>query len=579
MTRRTALVLTAVCCGLTRLSTSVSAASFRGLVRLQQPPPPHQYRRQLMNDRTPPPTLAPTLSSFPTTSPSTPLPSLTPSFLPTVSLIPTVAPSERPTGADSSVPTVAPSAQASSNPTSPTLQPSSDPTATPTRAPSFRPSLSNRPSASFSVNVTLQDFELLLEGTLDSEEALTETVQEYLVTEMSILLETLTGVELKVVSRSRRLQQQDALTTISYQGVAVFGDEPVPSFKEVEEAQTEALFDNEVALQAAIDANPAIGTVQVQEVVLEDTNGGGGGSDTNVGLIAGISVGAAVALALAGWTGYKYFGQKPSSSSAAAAAAADKKQSNDYEGYESAPDEVHSNLFDDSEVGPTPRPQSYAFSDTESMDAYSLTAVEDELAEEKEKRQLMQKLALYQGRSSSRSDNNTQASRYARQPSLERGQRDEDNPSGADFNYDDVAKTNGGGVLSISALGDEEDDEEEDDPTNDLFFEYPSEDLSDNPAHLKNLPQTVRAAQFQVPGALDETLSDVPSDEKNRPEQDLTNFVPPENGDNHDEESGEEEESQDVAEKMNDDDEQGLSEYLRERKRATRASRNSRERR
>jgi hypothetical protein len=459
-----------------------------------------------------------------------------------------------------------------------------------TSFPSTSPS--SAPTGRFLVDLT--NFQLILSGNLENADALTASTEEYLEMEMKRSIPELYDVELQLTS-GRRLQSTATTFPVSYRGQAVFVTEPIPTESEVQSSQAAALA-NQQGLQAAIDGNPSIGDVFVQNIVLEDSGGGSDGGDTNIGLIAGVSAGGAVALALLGLVGFRYFKRPPPPPPSNPP----PPRTSEYQGYETESERQQQELAHHDSVTVTTsnstkqlqggwvgtmdhKPeidseseydedvkvaQAAADSDIsladESMDAYSLAAESDNEVDDVEKAELLEKLALYQGRQS-RSPEINRATRYARKPSLERSPGEE-----STFSYDQVGGT--------PLLGDAGSDDEEGILEPSLF-----QTVSD--VHSPDASSKIQAAQFRVPEARADSQSDVPFDERSSGPDFVTEDL--------ESISKRRDEARELSRKINfgsqdaedepntlvpkptpqdmpteSEEQQGLSSYLRERKRA-----------
>lgn len=242
--------------------------------------------RMLMNDETLAPTREPT--RFPTEAPSA-SPSWAPSVQPVIQTVQPVS---------LQLPTVAPSAApsfAGSGMTEPPIA-SPPPTASPT-------SISTT-AAPVGTMVPLADFSIGFRTTTTttgdvSMATMRLATESYLLETMSRDFTTrLTNIELTAL-QTRRRRLQEFSQTMQYSGNAVF-DGAAPSFSRVTESQTVALQDTSSLQMAYNDAGV---NIVVQQVVVQGQASGTNG--TNVGLIAGVSVAAAVVLALVAFCLYK----------------------------------------------------------------------------------------------------------------------------------------------------------------------------------------------------------------------------------------------------------------------------------
>lgn len=290
---------TMIMCLLLLFSTCCCAVPLRGSVYPKQSP--LRPRMLMKDDETPAPSPSPT--ERPTATPSA-TPSMQPSEKPVVQPVqpvflqtPTVVPSAMPSFAGSTIlpPTsVAPAAW----PRPPTSVPTASISSI---APSTTPSRTLVALANFGIEFLVAGNTA---GTTD-ESNMTQATEAYLFETMQAQFDTLTSIELVQQQRRRRyLQQQQVSQTIQYSGNAVFDSEPIPSTREVAESQTVALEDTE-SLQSAYDTagvDVVVQQVQVQQPESSQT------TNSNTGLIVGVSIGAAVvvlALLLGVWWWHK----------------------------------------------------------------------------------------------------------------------------------------------------------------------------------------------------------------------------------------------------------------------------------
>eukprot|EP00544_Gedaniella_sp_CCMP2646_P008876 CAMPEP_0202489832 /NCGR_PEP_ID=MMETSP1361-20130828/7435_1 /ASSEMBLY_ACC=CAM_ASM_000849 /TAXON_ID=210615 /ORGANISM="Staurosira complex sp., Strain CCMP2646" /LENGTH=693 /DNA_ID=CAMNT_0049119631 /DNA_START=59 /DNA_END=2140 /DNA_ORIENTATION=+ len=239
--------------------------------------------RMLMKDETLAPTREPT--RFPTNTPSV-SPSWAPSVQPVIQTVQPVA---------LQLPTVAPSAAPSFAGSGMTEPPIASP------PPTVSPTSISTTAAPVGTMVPLADFSIAFRTTTDdvSMANIRLATESYLLETMSRDFTTrLTNIELTALQTRRRLQEFSQ--TIQYSGNAVF-DGAAPSFSRVMESQTGALQDTS-SLQMAY--NEAGVNIVVQQVAVQGQ--ATGANSTNVALIAGVSVAAAVVLALVAFCLYKW---------------------------------------------------------------------------------------------------------------------------------------------------------------------------------------------------------------------------------------------------------------------------------
>ncbi len=196
---------------------------------------------------------------------------------------------------------------------SPTAMPVTQPSIAPTwpRPPTVSPTSISSPStspvtSSVRTMVALADFQIdFVPFRNDAFSATNMTVAtgNFLLESMFRDFTTLKNIELTATTR-RRLQGP-SVQTIQYSGNAVFDGSDVALFTaQVLESQTNALEDIDSLQMAYNEANVDI---VVEQVVVQAPESPPSSSSTNAGLIAGVSVAAAVLLALGGFIMHKWW--------------------------------------------------------------------------------------------------------------------------------------------------------------------------------------------------------------------------------------------------------------------------------
>jgi hypothetical protein len=143
---------------------------------------------------------------------------------------------------------------------------------------------------------------------------LTEALEEYLTVGMMAAYPNAVAVTLQQRTRRRlvsvrsaslnlRQLQDEQSNTIDYSGFIVFSGAS-PPVKDVQDLEAELMLDYD-AVQAAVEANPALGQVRVEEVVFATAPDGNGDNDNDdddddnsIAIIGGIAGGSVVILAM-----------------------------------------------------------------------------------------------------------------------------------------------------------------------------------------------------------------------------------------------------------------------------------------